>query len=267
MRGYALLAMGMAFGSLACNGSAKAKLELHNATATTASGLTGSSAGGLKLETVTVTPQSTTYFAMKLSNVSLVPDVDPVTQNNIGEVTELWVAPSCTSADDCPFFDFARPSFEVNAELNSQARDVTPGSYRYVRVTFCKDGDKPTKPNIEWSGGDVTGKQGILEEFCAVTSSEYDPPIVLQAGDTVSVALGYDLAGATQVMETGPGDGSHGTGYSGGLYFDQCLVDSPTTQTCFTIPKFTPAAMPNGGAGDPVGEHDEDGGDSGSTGG
>ena len=173
MRGYALLAIGLASGSVACNNSAKARLELRNLTATTAAGLSGSSAGGLKLQSVT--PLSTTYFAMKLSNVSLVPDINPVTGNNMGEVTELWVAPGCTSADDCPFFNFARPSSEVNAELNSQARDVTPGSYRYVRITFCYDGYKPTQPNIAWSGGNVTWKQTLLEEFCGVTSGEYNP--------------------------------------------------------------------------------------------
>ena len=52
----------------------------------------------------------------------------------------------------------------------------------------------------------------------------------------------------------GVGSGSHGTGYTGGLYFDECIFDSPTTQTCFTIPHFTPVAVKNGGgAADPVG--------------
>ena len=132
MRGYALLVMGMAFGSMACNNSAKARLEIDNLTGVGASGLSGSSVGGLKLESIT--PARRGHFAMKLSGVSLAPDVDPVTQNNIGEVAELWVSPNCTSADDCPFFNFARPTSEVNAELNSQQRDVTPGSYRYVRI-------------------------------------------------------------------------------------------------------------------------------------
>lgn len=249
IRGSALLAVLVMAGGCGPSGSgsggaASARLALQNMTGVGA-GLAGNSAGGVHLDAFGIS--STHYFAMKLSNVSLVEDVDPVTLDNRGQVAQLWVSPHCTSADDCDFFDFARPTAAVNAELNSQRLDVFPGSYRYVRLTFCYDGDRPTKPNIAWSGGAMTSPHAILEMRCAVTSAKVDPPLVLEPGDSVAVALGYDLSGATWVDTDAGATMSDGAPAGG---FEDCVVDAAaSTRTCFRFPQFTPSAVKDGAGG------------------
>ncbi len=192
----------LAAASVGCSGaaggtsaaSAKAKLELENSTGgDDLTALSVQSVDGVRPSTASAL--STAHFSMKMSNISLLEDVDPVTQDDIGFAPGLWVNPHCTSADDCDGFDFARPTAVVNADLNSQALDVAAGTYRYVRMELCYHGEMPTEPNIEWQDGSMTSPRGIVSEMCAVTSAAYDPPLVLKPGDSVSVSLGYDLSG------------------------------------------------------------------------
>ncbi len=237
--------------SMGCsNGTTKARLVLQNTTGAGA-GLSGNAVVGLHLESIT--PSSTHYFAMKLASVYLAENVDPVTQNNVGNNAMLWTSPHCTSADDCSLFDFARPTATVNADLNSEELDVDPGTYRYVRMEFCYHGDRPTQPNIVWSGGDMTTPHGFLEMECGVTSAEYNPPLELRPGDSVSVDVGYDLTGATSVGQPNPDDpaGHALTADDGhGVGFDDCVVDAANaTKTCFRVPQFTPSASTGGGYG------------------
>ena len=235
----------------AAGGAAKAKLELQNVTGAALQGstLTTQAFGGLHPSSIAVS--STHYFAMKLASVYLAQDIDPQTQNNVGESAMLWVSPHCTNADDCDLFDFARPTDLVNADLNSQELDVPPGTYRYVRMEFCYHGDMPTLPNVEWQGGDMPSPHGFIGGGCGVTSKEFNPPLVLAAGDSVAVALGYDLSNATSVGQPDPNypgapaltaDDGHGVG------FNDCVVDDAgTTKTCFTVPDFVPSAVAGGG--------------------
>jgi hypothetical protein len=249
----------LAAASVGCSGageatsatSAKAKLLLENATGGGAStALSAQSVGGLRLSSEGA--PSTAHFSMKMSNISLLEDVDPVTQDDVGFAPALWVNPNCTSADDCDGFDFARPTAVVNADLNSQALDVAAGTYRYLRMELCYHGERPTEPNIEWQGGSMTSPHGIVSEMCAVTSTEYDPPLVLKPGDSVSVSLGYDLSGATAEGTVGAVEPA--TGPDGGLVgFDDCVSLGATTETCFSIPRFVPiVSVSDGGAGHPV---------------
>jgi hypothetical protein len=161
------------------------------------------------------------------------------------------VSPHCTSADDCYLFDFARSTDTVNADLNSQGLDVDPGTYRYARMEFCYHGDRPTEANIVWQGGAMPTSHGFLENMCGVTSTEFDPPLVLQPGDSVSVALAYDLSNATQagdVDPSNPGSNAPTADEGQGVGFDDCVVDlSGATKTCFRIPTFSPSAGQNTG--------------------
>jgi hypothetical protein len=253
IRSSALL--GLLLLSAGCTGAAKARLQLENKTGVAQAGLSGKSADGLHLESITLS--STHYFAMKLASVYLAQDVDPRSQNNVGSTSALWTSPHCTSADDCDPFDFARPTATVNADLNSQQLDVSAGTYRYVRMEFCYHGETPTQPNISWSGADMTTPHAFLEMECGVTSTEFSPVLDLQPGDSVAVALGYDLTGATSVGQPDPNnpgasaltaDDGHGVG------FDDCVVDDTgTVKTCFRVPTFSPEAIKNGsGPGDNV---------------
>ncbi len=248
-RCMSLASLGALLAGVGCGGGgAKARLQLENATGAAAAALSAQSAGGLRPSSITLS--STHYFAAKLASVYLAEDIDPSTSNNKGPTAMLWVSPHCTSGDDCDFFDFARPTATVNADLNSQELDVDPGTYRYVRMEFCYHGMQPTQPNVEWSGGSMTAPHAFLSNGCGVTSAEFDPPLVLRAGDSVSVSLGYDLSSATSVGQPDPtnpdvpaltADDGHGVGFS------DCVVNDPNTKTCFALPAFTPAAAKSSG--------------------
>ncbi|HEY4016404.1 MAG TPA: hypothetical protein VGM06_23880 [Polyangiaceae bacterium] len=232
----------------AAGGSVTAKLELHNNTAAPAAApLTTQSLHDERVTSLSLS--STRYFAMKLASVYLAEDVDPTTLDNRGQAAMLWVSPHCTSADDCYLFDFARSTDAVNADLNSQGLDVDPGTYRYARMEFCYHGDRPTEANIVWQGGAMPTSHGFLENMCGVTSAEFNPPLVLQPGDSVSVALGYDLSNATQagdVDPSNPGSNALTADDGQGVAFDDCVVDlSGTTKTCFRMPGFTPGVGQN----------------------
>jgi hypothetical protein len=237
--------------SVGCSGapsssqSAKAKLGLRNDTG--GGGLTTQQAGGLRFQDITLS--FTQYFGMKLASVYLAEDVDPTTQDNVGQVADLWVSPRCTSADDCDFFNFARATGAVNADLNSQSLEVQLGTYRYARLEFCYHGERPTQPNVSWQGADLSSPHGFIGGGCGVTSKEFNPPLVLVPGDDVSVELGYDLADSTSVGPAeNPGQNALTAPDGHGVGFDDCAVnDAMTQKDCFRIPGFVPTAVKNGG--------------------
>lgn len=235
--------------SAACSSSsstgAKAQVSLRNDTG--ASSVTTLHAGGLHFDDLPsqASPVSdVSHFAMKLASIYLVEDVDPTTQNNVGQGANLWVSPHCTSADDCDFFEFARPTAELNADLNSQALDVMPGTYRYMRLEFCYHGEAPTQPNVSWTGPGMTSPQGFIGGGCGITSKEFAPPLVLEPGDTVSVSLGYDLTNSvsTGAVTDSPGQNALTAPDGHGIGFNDCAIDDAmTAKDCFNVPVFTPS--------------------------
>jgi len=231
----------MALGLLvlpACGGGAQARLELRNDT-----GYTGAALRIMDVLPVT-TPSSTTHFAMRLSKVYLVPDVDGH-RNPTGPSALLWSNPRCADPAGCDYFELARPSAEVNADLASQPQPVDAGTYKYVQLEFCAGG--PTGPNVSWQGDGMTAPHEFMFGMCGVTSEEISPPLELKSGDSVSISLGYDLAGSSVVGDvtgsspptmpalTAP-DG-HGVGYN-----DCAAQSSPAKKTCFNVPAFHPTA-------------------------
>src|SRR4029078_8080295 len=124
----------------ACMGSASAKLALDNQTA------------GAPPQTASVLADGTS-LRLKLIAAYLAEDVDPTTQNNIGQTAMIWLNPERNDdisgcnvegvtlppgprGTQC--FDLARPSAEVNADLNAQDAPIEPATYRYARVEMCK---------------------------------------------------------------------------------------------------------------------------------
>ena len=173
----------------------------------------------------------------------------------------VWVNPQCEGdVSSCniegfsqpvgprvtTFFDSARPTAEVNAELNSQDALVSPGTYRFARVDMCKSYDfsLPTAPTMMWRGPGMTDELAITSGECGRTSLAFDPPLVLAAGDSVEVALGYDLAAA--VVSGPPAPPGDGCSYSIAGHTDHCFrtcvdVDA-TTRDCLEFPDFAPTA-------------------------
>jgi len=243
-----------------CTGSATVHLQFRNSAAASTS----------KPRALTVSPAVPSELAMRMIAVYLAEDVDPVTLNNIGQNTMIWLNEECGgSIGDCDiegqpgysnyvqsYFDFAQGVDAVNAILNAQGRAAEAGTYRYARIEFCKigpDGGDPVEPNVEWSVAGLSAPRRFGTRMCGVTSQPFAAPLELKAGDTVTVTLAYDLS---QTAATVDDDQPSGPGCIGGFTpADQtCYQDCVQTgdavsgwsRTCVNVPVFTPSAAAAG---------------------
>ena len=225
----------------ACGGKGTAKLQFS-----AASRLAPSS----KTHSISVTPAeaqamglaAASSFQMKLIAAYLAEDIDPSTQNNVGMTSMFWLNSECgddimhcdvdssvhggLAEDGSPwthtvstFFDFSNVT-TVNSTLNSQGREIETGTYKYVRMEFCKY--SPTTPNIKWTYNSSTNQ--FAQSSCNVTR-EITPPIEVADGDTVTITLAYDLANSVSAG----GGGGAGSNCDG-------------SGNCFVLPTFTPSA-------------------------
>lgn len=222
-----------------CGGSATATLQFTNATP---GSLTRSS--GLETLIGAVAPLATytpTTFRMKLIAAYLAEDIDPTTQNNVGMTSMFYLNPTCgddimhcdisagTAEDGAAmsrvitdYFDFSGSSAAVNAALNAQGREIETGTYKYVRVEFCKY-NSGNSNNIQWGYSPGSVSKEFQRNMCTVNSAVISPPLEVNGDDSVTVSLAYDLTGKISDSSSGSYDDS-----SGGYYF--------------TMPTFTPSA-------------------------
>lgn len=155
-------------------------------------------------------------FKIKFIAAYLAEDVDPETQNNIGETQMIYLNPECGGViSDCGlpgssatnvinnYFDFSDPE-QANLDLNAQALPVKVGTYKYVRVEFCKEG--ATSPNVKYQFEGSTEKDATLNS-CGMTSAAVDEPMVIAKGQQVTISLAYDLQEYMQSSATDYGNG------------------------------------------------------------
>jgi hypothetical protein len=229
---------------VACTSGASARFELANTTAAARSAADALADG--------------TSLRLKIIAVYLAEDVDPTTMNNIGDTQMIWLNPQCNGdISGCnvdgftepaggpritDYFDLARPTAEVNADLNSQAETVTPGSYKYARLELCKaygGQNQATVPTMMWQGPGMAAERPFTSGDCGRTSLAFDPPLTLAAGDSVEVTLGYDLG--TSVVAGAPGTGAYelaGVDH----WFRDCADIDGTHRACMDFPDFAPSA-------------------------
>jgi hypothetical protein len=77
------------------------------------------------------------------------------------------------------YFDLARPTAEVNAELNSQDATLEPATYRYARVELCKSYGGQTQADIPtrmWQGPGMDAEQPFVSGDCGRTSQPRSSP-------------------------------------------------------------------------------------------
>lgn len=233
-RAWALMTMVLAS---ACGGKGTARLQFSNSAAAP--------------NTVRITAQqaqalgftAASSFKMKLIAAYLAEDMDPVTQNNVGNTSMFWLNSDCSddimSCTTDPttnggkdeqgntwrhtvssFFDFSNVA-TVNTTLNSQGREIDTGTYKYVRLEFCKwQGTDSNYDNIKWSYNGT--EHSFAQSSCNVTAA-ISPPIEVKSGDTVTITLAYSLDG-TLVASGGSTASNCADGY------------------CFTLPAFSPSA-------------------------
>jgi hypothetical protein len=139
-------------------------------------------------------------------------------QSNKGNTSMIWLNDQCGgNIGDCDvdpgqkdititdFFDFSRPSSEVNAQLNSQSIPIQAGTYRYLRMEFCRRGpgsDPSTYANnIEYKFGSMTEPHGFKLNMCTVTVP-IEPALVVAEGEAFNLTLNYDFSKIIQVMDS-----------------------------------------------------------------
>jgi hypothetical protein len=180
-----------------------------------------------------------TLLEIKFISAYLAEDVDPDTQNNIGQTEMFYLNPECNEdIGNCgvgseyanniqTYFDFSQTTAQVNAQLNSQARPIAAGTYKYVRLEFCKtlSGNEDSH-NIQFTAGDMTEPYSYARSNCAVTA-EIVPPLTVSDGDSVTVSLAYDITDLTAIWDENPG-------------MDECSDTSPSF--CTPFPTFVPSA-------------------------
>ena len=97
-----------------------------------------------------------------------------------------------------------------------------------------------------WRGPDMAADQPFTSGDCGRTSLAFDPPLVLAAGDTVAITLGYDL-GAAVVGGTptpnNPGSIVGATESDGSAHvFRACTDVDADHRDCMDFPDFAPSA-------------------------
>jgi hypothetical protein len=137
----AVLALGLGLGLGLGLKPGSATFAMTNATGTTAAHLLGVSS---------IPTETPNYFGMKMIAVYIVPDIDPVTSNPKGYSPLIWLNSQCNGdIANCSiqppytnivtnFFDFSKGTESVNAFLNSQPISIPPGTYKYIKMEFCK---------------------------------------------------------------------------------------------------------------------------------
>jgi hypothetical protein len=241
MNGRAIgLALAVVLSACDSSGGGTAVLKFQGSVSGAALASVSAMAGATLAAATAGTP---TTFQMKLVAAYLAEDVDG-NQDNVGHTPMIYLNPECqgdiehcdisagTAPDGRPiahivqnYFDFALPADQVNAALNAQSRKVATGSYKYVRVEFCKN-NSGNANNVKWGTADVAPIE-FRGGDCVVTMP-ISPPISIGSGDAVTITLNYDLAGTVQTGDS--------------AFSASCTTGSGGTRECFTVPPFVPSA-------------------------
>jgi hypothetical protein len=185
---------------------------------------------------VAVTPS---YVGVKLVAAYLSEDIDPVTWENKGATSMIYVNPICgDELAKCDvggdferivtdYFEFTATTQEVNTQLNAQARTLPAGTYKYVRLEFCKYAENGNNFKFRASGMDED--HVYTRASCSVTAL-CEPPIVVEDGKSVTVRVTYDLTDTVWIYQESPGGAN-------------CTEGSPAY--CFTGLDIVPSAEVN----------------------
>jgi hypothetical protein len=180
-------------------------------------------------------PSTPAVFGMKVAAIYIVEDVDPGTQDNVGQVGLAYLHPDCNEdIDGCgpltisSYFDLTQSTAEVNAQINAQERSVPLGTYRYARMELCQG--TPAQ-DVRFQGGAMSAPVEYAYAGCAVTSPAFATPMILDATDSALVTLSYDVANiyAPAIAEALPG---------------QTYCAGAGNTDCLTLPEFVPSASP-----------------------
>jgi hypothetical protein len=198
-------------------------------------------------------------FGIKLVAVYLAENIDSHL-DNVGNVARIWTNPACDAelhhcgigAASAPFqvtgyFDLARPTATVNAELNASAQPVSPGTYRYIRLDFAGIDPPDAVPNLRF--GTTADPRDVRYRDNGLTVA-LATAMVIAPGESFVVTLAYDMSHAYYPDP----DGHAGAPPPGTVLSDWYCADATTDPAggpCLAFAGFTPdvsrRAAPDGG--------------------
>jgi len=195
-----------------------------------------------------------TTFEMKLVRVYVSEDINAATGANSGQTFMVYMNPECldekascdisgATYNVTKYFDLARPSAEVNADLNSQNRTIEffatensldggepiPESVtlRYARIELSGANPDSAK-NVKWATTNIAERELL---WGGTSTTKLTTPIVIKAGDTVTFKLSYDYAEAVRTVQDKPADADCVASTTDSSMFD-----------CFFMPTFVSSA-------------------------
>lgn len=202
---------------LGCDNRAVVKVSFSNATPTTST---------QALAAQPSADETTPKFSLRLTSIYLSEQVDD--GMDVGRVSEVWARPGCGNLGQCEFFDFSRATSAVNRELASDPVITRPGTYRYVRMSVCANGEQLA--NIQYKAKGDEASHELWHDRCAVTSQRFDPPIVLEAGEAFEINLEYNLSNVGDEVRSADDHGGR-----------DCHDEGEGHKRCLSMPAFTPS--------------------------
>lgn len=191
-----------------------AQVAFSNGTALSLTTTPDGSTGTVTDHGSTVQAYPATTFGAKLVQIYLVSDVMDDGQTNSGGVAYIWINPACgtvtqdngsitmANSGACDttaitdYFEFARSTDAVNADLNSQKIPIPTGTYKYIRVQICDNSKAEDNMRIASTTGGLTTAKTVRTGNCVVPPAKIDPPLVIEKDQAVSISLKYDLSQA-----------------------------------------------------------------------
>lgn len=155
-----------------------------------------------------------TTYGMKIVQIYLNEDVAEDGWSNKGTNAYIWINPACETQTETDgsikvanngqcdtkkittYFNLARPTAEVNADLNAQQIPVPAQTYRYIRMELCDQNNTDKNIQVASTSGGLTTPVELRTSGCVIVPEKIDPPLTVADGASVSISLAYDLSKA-----------------------------------------------------------------------
>lgn len=177
-------------------------------------GMPSNSTGTTSNENGTYPTYAATTYGMKIVQIYLNEDVAEDGWSNKGTNAYIWINPACETQTEedgsikvanngqcdtkkiTTYFNLARPTAEVNADLNAQQIPVPSLTYRYIRMELCDQNNSDNNVQIASTSGGLSTATELRTNACVIVPAKIDPPLAVSADAAVTINLAYDLSKA-----------------------------------------------------------------------
>lgn len=177
-------------------------------------GMPAGSTGADKNENGSYPTYAATTYGMKIVQIYLNEDVAEDGWSNKGTNAYIWINPACETQTEedgsikianngqcdtkkiTTYFNLARPTAQVNADLNAQQIPVPAQTYRYIRMELCDQKNSDNNVQVASTSGGLTTPAELRTSGCVIAPAKINPPLEVSDGGSVTISLAYDLSKA-----------------------------------------------------------------------